>query len=147
MKRLLALALVLAAGCGGAARGGASTRGASVAEWARRELGRPYRSGGAEPSAGFDCSGLAWWAHKQAGLSIPRTSETQFAAGRPVERKALEPGDLVFFSTERRGPSHVGIFQSGGAFVHAPKTGRPVAKDSLQDDYWKKRYIGARRYW
>ena len=142
-----ALALVLCACAGAPRRVTAGGRGAAVAEWARRSLGTQYRFGGRSPEKGFDCSGLAWWAHRQAGLDIPPSSETQFKSGRQVTRGDVGPGDLVFFTTERRGPSHVGVSLGGARFVHAPKKGRPVTIDSLEDSYWKKRYLGARRYW
>lgn len=142
-----ALALLLCACAGAPRRGAGGGRGAAVAEWARRSLGTQYRFGGRSPEKGFDCSGLAWWAHRQAGLDIPASSETQFKAGRQVNRGDVRPGDLVFFTTERRGPSHVGVSLGGVRFVHAPKKGRPVTIDSLEDPYWKKRYLGTRRYW
>lgn len=139
-------ALLLAAGCSSAPRRAAG-RGAAVAEWARRGLGTRYHFGGRSPAEGFDCSGLAWWAHRQAGIAIPPSTEAQFGGGRKVADGALLPGDLVFFATERRGPSHVGVSLGGERFVHAPKKGRPVTVDSRSDPYWKKRYLGARRYW
>lgn len=142
----LALALALGA-CASSPRKAAGGRGTAVAEWARRSLGTAYRFGGRSPQTGFDCSGLAWWAHRQAGLDIPASAETQFAAGRRVARGDLRPGDLVFFTTERRGPSHVGVALGGDRFIHAPKKGRAVSVDTLSERYWKGRFLGARRYW
>lgn len=103
--------------------------------------------GGRAPETGFDCSGLAWWTHRQAGIEIPPTSVTQFQSGRSIKKPALLPGDLVFFTTERRGPSHVGIYIGKGRFIHAPKSGSRVSTASLDEAYWEKRYLGARRYW
>lgn len=148
LRAAAALALALALGaCASSPRKAAGARGAAVAEWARRSLGVPYRFGGRSPQAGFDCSGLAWWAHRQAGLDIPASSETQFAAGRRVAAGELRPGDLVFFTTERRGPSHVGVSLGGDRFIHAPKKGRTVSIGSLSESYWKARFLGARRFW
>ncbi|MBI3297423.1 MAG: C40 family peptidase [Elusimicrobia bacterium] len=143
---LAALSLAFLSACAGPRVRGEG-RGIAVAEWARRELGRPYRHGGRAPASGFDCSGLAWWTHHQAGIDIPPTSETQFRAGRQVGRSALRAGDLVFFTTERRGPSHVGVYIGEGLFIHSPKAGRDVSEDRLEQRYWKKRFLGARRYW
>lgn len=142
-----ALALVLAFGACSSAPKKAGGRGLAVADWAKRSLGTKYKFGGRSPEKGFDCSGLAWWVHRQAGLDIPPSSETQFKSGRQITRGDLAAGDLVFFTTERRGPSHVGVSLGGERFVHAPKEGRPVTIDSLRDTYWNKRYLGARRYW
>lgn len=148
MRRLaLPLALLCLTGCSSSPRSAAGARGGAVAEWARRSLGRPYLTGGRAPDSGFDCSGLAWWAHRQAGVDIPPTSAAQFRAGRQITRPMLLPGDLVFFTTERRGPSHVGVYIGSESFIHAPKSGVPVSKASLQQAYWSKRFLGARRYW
>ncbi|MDE2291274.1 MAG: C40 family peptidase [Elusimicrobia bacterium] len=122
-------------------------RGAAVASWARRELGKPYRFGGDAPAEGFDCSGLAWWAHRQAGIDIPPTAHDQFRSGRQVVRSALLPGDLVFFHTVSRGASHVGVYVGGGVFIHAPRRGERVRRERLKVRYWAARYLGARRYW
>lgn len=148
MTRLAAAALALALGaCASAPRKGPGGRGLAVADWAKRSLGTKYKFGGRSPEMGFDCSGLAWWAHRQAGIGIPPSAETQFKSGHQITRRDVGPGDLVFFTTERRGPSHVGVSLGGDRFVHAPKEGRPVTIDSLRDTYWTKRYLGARRYW
>lgn len=144
---LVWLVLLLTA-CGGPGTGlrGEGGRGRQISESAQRLIGSPYRSGGRSPESGFDCSGLAWWSHSQAGLDIPASSLEQYQAGRPVQRAELVPGDLVFFSTYRRGASHVGVFIGDGRFVHAPSSGKHVRKDLLKDSYWKRRYLGARRY-
>lgn len=139
--------MALLAACSSAPRTGRSERGPAIAGWARRELGKQYHFGGRSPEAGFDCSGLAWWTHRQAGIDIPLTSETQFKAGRQVAKDDIRPGDLLFFTTERRGPSHVGVYIGEGGFIHAPKKGRSVSKDRLDDRYWGLHFLGARRYW
>ena len=144
---LAVLSLALLAACSSVPRAGRLERGAAISSWAQRQLGRDYKFGGRSPEAGFDCSGLAWWTHRQAGVDIPPSSETQFKAGRQVVKDDIRPGDLVFFTTERRGPSHVGVYIGEGRFIHAPKKGREVSKDRLDDRYWGRRYLGARRYW
>src|SRR3954462_8247192 len=69
--------------------------------------GTPYRNGGSDPS-GFDCSGFVSYVFGQNGVPVPRTVGEQYRAGREVSG-AIEPGDLVFFTTVTRGASHVGI--------------------------------------
>ena len=61
------------------------------------QLGVPYVFGGEQPGVGFDCSGLVQWAWGQAGVTIPRTTETQWPALTHVSLDALEPGDLLFY--------------------------------------------------
>jgi len=105
-------------------------------------VGTPYVWGGASPS-GFDCSGFIWYIYKQAGISIPRTADVQFAAGRDVTSDP-QPGDLVFFQTYDYGASHVGLYLGNGQFLNA--IGANVHVDSFATDYFRSRYIGARRF-
>jgi len=116
----------------------------SLINSARSHLGTKYVYGGTTTS-GFDCSGFTQYVFKQAGISIPRTTGQQFAAGTPVSRANLEVGDLVFFNTSGRGVSHDGIYIGGNNFIHASSS-RGVMISSLSDPYyWGSRYIGARR--
>jgi cell wall-associated NlpC family hydrolase len=109
-------------------------------------LGIDYRNGGNSPVTGFDCSGLVAHVYRQAwGLRLPRDTKGQSEAGVPVSLAELEPGDLVFYNTQNRPYSHVGIYLGDGRFVHAPKTGASVRVERLAASYWSKRYDGARR--
>jgi len=113
---------------------------------AMKVLGVPYRYGGTSPSRGFDCSGLVQYAHRQAGLKVPRTTGQLYRAAIPVPRAALQPGDLVFFRI--RGPryiSHVGIYLGNGEFIHAPSTGKRVSIANLNDHYWRRHYAAGGR--
>lgn len=110
--------------------------------------GTPYRFGGATPDTGFDCSGFVAYVLGQHALEMPRTVAEQFAAGRPVSPDDLRAGDLVFFSTIGPGPTHVGIVVETGErleFVHAPADGSQVRVERFDTDYWRRRWIGARR--
>jgi cell wall-associated NlpC family hydrolase len=81
----------------------------------------------------------------QHGVIVPRKVTEQFRAGHDVDRPALEPGDLVFFTTVAPGASHVGIALGGDAFVHAPSTTGEVRVERLTAAYWTTRFVGARR--
>jgi cell wall-associated NlpC family hydrolase len=110
-------------------------------------LGRPYKWGGDSPLKGFDCSGLIVYAYQEADIDIPRTARAQFLSGKPVAKKELKPGDLVFFQNPRAQKiNHVGIFVGEKAFVHAPGQGRSVSYGYLTNPYFKKYYIGSRTY-
>jgi cell wall-associated NlpC family hydrolase len=121
----------------------ASSSAASAAVAAARSaIGSPYRWGGNGPG-GFDCSGLTTWAYRRAGVVLPRTSYSQYLAGRPVSRSDVRAGDLVFFSTNGAGASHVGIAVSGSSFISATTHG--VRVQPIGGSYWGHSYVGARR--
>jgi cell wall-associated NlpC family hydrolase len=107
--------------------------------------GTKYRDGGSEPSAGFDCSGFVQWVFAQHGTALPRDVKHQFDTGERIDARDLKPGDLVFFETVSRGPSHVGIAIGGDEFVHAPSERGVVRIEHLSSTYWSKRWVGAKR--
>lgn len=113
----------------------------SVLHIARSMLGKPYHYGGTTPEVGFDCSGLVYYSHLQAGIHLPRTSFGQYKATQPVSKMALKPGDLVFFRLNRHKISHVGIYLGSNRFIHAPSTGKDVTIDELTDPYWQRRFV------
>lgn len=114
----------------------------SLVENALSLVGVPYAFGGTSRS-GFDCSGYTQYVFKGSGISLPRTSSSQFNVGSSVSRTQLQSGDLVFFTTYAAGASHVGIYIGGGNFVHASNSG--VRTTSLSDSYYASRFVGARR--
>ena len=106
--------------------------------------GRPYRNGGIDPS-GFDCSGFTQYVFGQRGIALPREVREQFALGKTVKADEIAAGDLIFFTTVARGPSHVAIALGGGQFIHAPNSTGVVRVEDLTTSYWSRRLIGARR--
>ena len=110
-------------------------------------LGVPYKRGGnSAETGGFDCSGFVRAIYKQTlGLVLPRRADQQAAATQAIDRKDLQPGDLVFFNTMRRAFSHVGIYVGNGKFIHAPRTGADVRVEDMGVSYWRSRFSGARR--
>jgi cell wall-associated NlpC family hydrolase len=109
-------------------------------------IGIKYRMGGNTPENGLDCSGLVQYVFKQAwGATLPRTAEEISRVGEKVESRELQPGDLVFYNTLRRGFSHVGIYLGDNKFIHSPSAGGQVRVESMEIGYWKSRFNGARR--
>lgn len=106
--------------------------------------GVPYLAGGGDPR-GFDCSGFVSYVFAQHSVPLPRTVPEQYRVGRRIGGKSVQPGDLVFFSTIARGPSHVGIAISRDEFVHAPSSAGVVRVELLGSRYWSSRFVGARR--
>ncbi len=126
----------------------ASERRREVAIYAMSLIDTGYRFGGKNPEAGLDCSGMvAYIFERAAGLRVSGSAADIAKLGRPVDRRRLLPGDLVFFNTLNRPLSHVGIYIGDGRFVHAPSSasGR-VRIDSLGHSYFAPRYETARSY-
>ncbi len=117
-----------------------------AARTAERFVGIPYRWGGDNVVEGMDCSGFVRAVYNLCGLSIPRTSRDQYRAGDAVSRQDLQDGDLVFFGASADKINHVGIYVGGGKFVHAPRRGEEIRVTSVDENYFDKRYVGARRY-
>lgn len=111
-------------------------------------LGVRYRFGGTSEETGFDCSGFTRHVFENSvGLLLPRRSSEQAQAPGllNIRQDDLKPGDLVFFNTMRSAFSHVGIYVGEGKFIHAPRTGSTVRVEDMRQDYWTRRFDGARR--
>ena len=109
-------------------------------------LGVPYKRGGSSAETGFDCSGFVRAMYEQTvGLLLPRRADQQAAATQVIDKKELQPGDLVFFNTMRRNFSHVGIYVGDGKFIHSPRSGSEIRVEDMGVAYWKRRFNGARR--
>ena len=103
----------------------------------------PHRMGGTS-SSGTDCSGFVMSVYgKLFNISLPRDTEKQVAAGVPVDKNELKPGDLVFFRPPKI-KRHVGIYLSNGEFAHTSSR-KGVTISSIDDPYWNKSYWTSRR--
>jgi peptidoglycan DL-endopeptidase CwlO len=110
----------------------AGTTGKIIA-YAEAQLGKPYLWGATGPDA-FDCSGLTMTAYSAAGITIPRTSQEQWAAGPRVPASQARPGDLVFFAGSdgtMTAPGHVGIVTGHDTMIDSPMSGEVVYEESF----------------
>lgn len=139
------LAVLFVAGCSSSSitRKAPSQRAAQVLERAESLVGTPYCASGITPTC-FDCSGFTLYCFSVVEVVLPRTSQTMFSLDTPIEKGALQPGDLVFFQTGGSGVNHVGIMMDDVRFIHA-STSKGVMISSLTELYWSVRYVGARR--
>lgn len=116
-----------------------------VVLYAKTFLGTPYRNGGATRE-GMDCSGFVMSVYKHFALRLPRTSAGQSRVGQEIARVDMEAGDLVFFQTSRTNPvTHVGIYIGRDQFIHASTSARSVRIDDMEEDYFRHRFVTARR--
>jgi cell wall-associated NlpC family hydrolase len=143
------LALISVAGCAAASKPSPDpaptsippTRSQSrIVATALKYVGAPYARGGSSP-AGFDCSGFVMFVYGRHGVALPHSAEAQYRLGSPVRRDRLQPGDLVFF--DRLG--HSGIYIGDARFVHATKPGDVVKVSRIDESWYRRRWVGARR--
>lgn len=106
-------------------------------------IGTPYQNAGTT-TKGFDCSGFTQYVFAKMGIELSRTSASQAEMGSKVEKSDLTEGDLVFFNTNGRSISHVGIYVGNGQFAHASSS-KGVTISNLSDSYYQSRYVTARR--
>ena len=116
-------------------------------ELAKRFLGFPYLWGGSS-SFGFDCSGFTQMLVRARGFNMPRDADKQAAwkGVVPVDRKDLQPGDLLFFGSSPRNITHTGMFIGDGQFIHDSTNGHPVVQISrIDDEPWTHFLVTSRR--
>jgi hypothetical protein len=108
-------------------------------------LGVKYRRSGESETSGFDCSGFVKTLFEKFQISLPRSSREQYKVGEKVDKDELEIGDLIFFSSRGKTPSHVGVYIGDDKFLHAALKARRVLISSLTSPWYTKRFLGARR--
>ncbi|WP_313374522.1 C40 family peptidase [Chishuiella sp.] len=115
---------------------------------AKSYMGTPYKFGGTT-NTGLDCSGLVYLSFMDVNIQMPRISRDQANSGRNIDIENVKIGDLIFFNTSGNAISHVGIVESiknNGTinFIHS-STSKGVMISSLDEDYWKIRFVKATR--
>ncbi|VXC45313.1 Peptidase P60 [Pseudomonas sp. 8AS] len=112
-------------------------------------VGTKYRFGGTSVKTGFDCSGfIGFLFREEAGMKLPRSTREMINLDAPlVAREELEPGDIIFFNNRGRGRvSHAGIYLGDDQFIHSSSSrSGGVRIDSLDDSYWNRSYMEAKR--
>jgi cell wall-associated NlpC family hydrolase len=121
---------------------GVSPRVARVLRYALSQVGDRYVAAASGPSA-YDCSGLTMSAWRQAGISLPLYSRSQFSVTRRIPLSQARPGDLVFYFGS--GAHHVGLYIGGGKMVHAANPRSGVLVTNILGPWYSSRFSGIGR--
>ena len=124
--------------------GGAVSAGQQLIDLAKQYLGTPYVWAGSSPS-GFDCSGFVSYVFKNFGYTVNRTAASMYTNGVAVDKSELQPGDAVFFASSSESIGHVGIYIGDGEFIHSSSGCGYVTISGLDESYYSRMYVGARR--
>lgn len=120
---------------------------AALSGFSKRFLGLPYLWGGTS-TFGYDCSGFVQMLFRRLGVTLPRDAQPQadWRGLVPVPRADLRPGDLVYFGANDRKITHTGMYIGGGEFINATAHEHPAVRiDKLNEPYWSKLFVAARR--
>ncbi|MGI9525793.1 MAG: C40 family peptidase [Weeksellaceae bacterium] len=149
---LLLVSVILLVSCGtnksSKVDNSVSGRAKVVLSKAHDFYGTPYQYGGTT-KRGMDCSGLALVSFEEIGIQLPRNSAKQAAYGTNVNLRRVQPGDMLFFNTSGSGISHAGIvdhIKNGEVFFIHASSSKGVMVSSLENKYWKKRFVKVVRY-
>ena len=127
--------------------GASSVDTSSVTNAALSLVGKRYVRASANPSVGFDCSGLVYYVYSLFGYSLPRTTSGLRYVGNEVSEGNMQPGDIIVWSDNGYSATHVSIYVGGGSMVHAANGRLGVVQQSVE--YWKgggrNRIISIRR--
>ena len=142
-QRSLELAEALDVASAEAARAEIAGMREQILDVARKQLGDPYRAGGAGPHS-FDCGGFTQFVFKRAlGMDIARTSRGQYQQVQRIKTKDALPGDLVFFF--EGGAHHVGIYLGNGTMIDAPRPGKRISVNPISGSWWGRSFTGIGR--
>ena len=142
-QRSLELAEALDVASAEAARAEIAGMREQILDVARKQLGDPYRAGGAGPHS-FDCGGFTQFVFKRAlGMDIARTSRGQYQQVQRIKIKDALPGDLVFFF--EGGAHHVGIYLGNGTMIDAPRPGKRISVNPISGSWWGRSFTGIGR--
>jgi cell wall-associated NlpC family hydrolase len=119
--------------------------GKDIVQTAKQFMGLPYLWGGMSGFS-FDCSGFTFSMYQAHGVQIPRDSGPQSKAGLPVQREALQPGDLLFFSDQAGHITHVSMYVNNGLMIHAPESAKSIEIISIETPRFAETFVCARRY-
>ena len=112
---------------------------------AKQYLGTKY-SFGSKNKNRIDCSAFTQQVFAQIGIKLPRSAVAQSRLGKKIGLNELQIGDLLFFRTYKKAPSHVAIYAGKGRIIHASYAAGKVQFDSIEKGYYRRCFLFARRF-
>lgn len=113
---------------------------------AKQNSKKKYQRGKAGPDK-FDCSGFTQYVFKKAiNNKLPRSTKDQVKKGKKIAKKNIRKGDLLFFKTNGKNVSHVGIYIGNGKMIHAANERKNITTTDINISYWKKNFVQAKRF-
>jgi cell wall-associated NlpC family hydrolase len=85
---------------------------------------------------------------RRRGVNMPRDAQPQadWEGQTPVERKDLQPGDLLYFGSSAKRITHTGMYLGDGKFINATTYQAPMIRiDSLDDPHFARILVAMRR--
>ena len=122
-------------------------KGREVVLYSMGLIGIDYRFGGKNPESGLDCSGMVSYIYEKAlGIKLPHHAAQIARLGQEIEMTQIAPGDLVFFNTQNRPFSHVGIYIGDDRFIHAPNSNGKIRISNLKSGYYAQHLQAIRAF-
>ena len=104
--------------------------------------GVKYKYGGKD-KAGIDCSGLTSILYSVVyKKTISSNTKDLVSEVKKIKESDLKEGDLVFFNTNGKSISHVGVYLQNHKFVHA-STKKGVMISDMNEPYFKQTYVSS----
>lgn len=123
-----------------------NTKGADIVAYAKKFLGGKYVSGGNTPATGMDCSGYTKYVFAHFGYTLNRTTSGQAKNGTEVAKSEMQEGDIIIFLDDaKKKIGHVGIYIGNNQFIHSANAKRGIVIDSVDNSYYKPRFVCVRR--
>ena len=116
----------------------------AAVSYAYAHIGDYYVWGATGPST-FDCSGLMYAAWQAAGVTLPRTTEDEWAGLPHVPLSDLQPGDLILYNGESHVAMYVGVVNGTAYIIDAPHTGATVERIPMNTSWYADGEDGAVR--
>lgn len=120
----------------------------NIVENSKRYVGVKYKYAGKQPNTGFDCSGFTSYCYGRYEKSLSPSSSMQSTQGKKVPLDKVKPGDLIFFSRDKKKVFHVAMVVSntseGITVIHSTSSRGVMIQNISKSSYWQPKIFFAR---